>query len=396
MSMRRVKFGVFLTILAMVIVGSACSPSAEPAPTPAPAPAPAPTPAPSANQAPKISGLTAPQTQTYPSNIIDEIKCNASDPDGDTLTYDWSTTGGKFTGTGPTVSWVAPGNYGDYDITVTVKDGKGGITQATITLSVVSNLDPVISSLVAAPATVQPKASSTITCVASDPDSAILNYSWKTSDGSITGAGSTVTWIAPDRKGQFTITVTVDDGRGGQTGDNVSVTVVLSEKTEIFTPLDNETGRVSSEGDKDTSRTVAGDEVDNLGYRAFWSFDLYSLRNTEVKDARLTFTVKKVMGEPFDKMTGLGGLHIYEVRYEPGQLPGLKEYNEYHELAPSIIWEPPTVIDVTDLVSKIGQGISASDRFQVEARFIQQFNGNYNPDYVEWERVTLTITYAEK
>jgi len=381
----------------MVIVGSACSPSAEPAPTPAPAPSPspAPAPAPTANQAPKISGLTAPQTQTYPSNIIDEIKCNASDPDGDTLTYDWSTTGGKFTGTGPTVSWVAPGIYGDYDITVTVKDGKGGITQATITLSVVSNLDPVISSLVAAPATVQPKASSTITCVASDPDGDILNYSWKASDGSITGAGSTVTWIAPDTEGQFTITVTVDDGRGGQTGDNVSVTVLLSEKTETFTPLANETGTVSSKGDKDTSRTVAGDEVDNLGYRAFWSFDLYSLRNTEVKDAKLTFTVKKVMGEPFDKMTGLGGLHIYEVLYEPGQLPDFST-KEYHELAPSIIWEPPTVIDVTDLVSKIGQGISASDRFQVEAKFVQQFNGNYNPDYVEWERVILTVTYAEK
>jgi len=394
MSMHRVKFGVFLTILAMVIVGSACSPSAEPTPTPAPAPTPTPAPAPSANQAPKISGLTTPQTQTYPSNIIDEIKCNASDPDGDSLTYDWSTTGGKFTGTGPTVSWVAPENYGDYDITVTVKDGKGGITQATLALSVVSNLDPVISSLVADPATVQPNASSTITCVASDPDSDVLNYSWKASGGSITGAGSTVTWIAPGIVGQFTITVTVDDGRGGQTGDNASVTVLLSEKTETFTPLAKETGRVSSKGDKDTSRTIAGDEGDNLSYRAFWSFDLYSLSSTEVRDAKLTFTVKKVMGEPFDKMTGLGGLHIYEVRYE-GQLPGFST-KEYHELAPLTIWEPPTAIDITDLVSKIGQGISASDRFQIEAKFVQQTNGDCTPDYVEWERVILTVTYAEK
>ncbi|GAI02137.1 unnamed protein product [marine sediment metagenome] len=54
------------------------------------------------------------------------------------------------------------------------------------------------------------------------------------------------------------------------------------------------------------------------------------------------------------------------------------------------------MIDVTDLVSKIGQGISASDRFQVEAKFVQQTNGNNNPDYVEWERVILTVTYAEK
>jgi len=65
-------------------------------------------------------------------------------------------------------------------------------------------------------------------------------------------------------------------------------------------------------------------------------FDLYNLRTSKVKDAQLTFVTNKGMGKPFDKMTGLGGLHIYEVRYEPGQLPGFST-KEYHELAPPIM-----------------------------------------------------------
>jgi hypothetical protein len=94
---------------------------------------------------------------------------------------------------------------------VTVKDGKGGTTQASVTLGVVKNQDPAISSLTANPITVLPQSRSTVTCTASDPDGDALTYSWEASEGEITGVGKTVTWIAPDREGWFTITVTVDD-----------------------------------------------------------------------------------------------------------------------------------------------------------------------------------------
>ena len=175
----------------------------------------------------------------------------------------------------------------------------------------------------------------------------------------------------------------------------VSVTVALTQKTTTFNPVANETGTVSSTGDRDTSRTVAGDSESNVGYRAFWSFDLYSLRGTDVKDAKLTFTTRLVAGEPFSKTTGLGGLHILAVRYQPGQLPNFSP-DTYSEPA-SIMWQPPTEdIDVTKLVRNIGLGISASDRLQVEASFIHETNGNYIAEYVEWLSVILTVTYAKK
>ena len=111
---------------------------------------------------------------------------------------------------------------------------------------------------------------------------------------------------------------------------------------------------------------------------------------------KLTFTTKgAVVGEPFDKNTGLGGLHIVAVRYEQGHLPAFAP-EIYSELA-SVMWEPPTEdIDVTKLVRNIGLGLSASDRLQVEASFIHQTNGNHIAEYVEWLSAVLTVTYAEK
>ncbi|MEA3431961.1 MAG: PKD domain-containing protein, partial [candidate division WOR-3 bacterium] len=120
----RVKFGVILAIVAMVIVSSACGPSTQPPP--------------SGNQPPVISSLTAAETDVYPLSTV-AIQCAASDPDGDPISYAWSTTGGSLTGTGSTVSWVAPEYYGDYDVTVTVEDDQGNSTVRSISLNVVAN-----------------------------------------------------------------------------------------------------------------------------------------------------------------------------------------------------------------------------------------------------------------
>lgn len=143
----KTRLGIILAIFALLIVSSACEPGEEATPTP--------TPEPGINQPPVISSLTPAQSQVYPLSII-EIQCVASDPDGDAISYAWSTTGGKFTGTGPTVSWIAPAHYGTYEVTVTVQDDKGNSTIKSITLSVVANRDPQILSLVAAPDTVLP------------------------------------------------------------------------------------------------------------------------------------------------------------------------------------------------------------------------------------------------
>ena len=386
----KIKFGVILATLVMVIVlSSACGPGAEPQPQP-PAP-----PEPGGNQPPVISSLTSAQTQVYPSSII-EIECVASDPDGDAISYEWSTTGGKFSGAGPVVSWVAPEHLGNYDITVTIKDGKGGITQGTITLSVVQNRDPEILSLDASPDTVLPNDKSMITCAARDPDGDVLNYSWEASDGSITGVGDTIIWVAPDREGEFIITVIVDDGKGGQNAAHVSITVCRPIKTLTLNLLPSETGTVSSTGDKDSSKIMAVDSDKDVGYRAFFSFDISQLKGTEIKDAKLTFTTGKVFGKPFDKSTGLGGLQLYRVRGEQGQLPDYATDRDRLVKGSQVMWEPPTVIDVTPEVRSALLIPKFSVHLQFEASFRDKTNANHFADYIRWSLATLTVTYVEK
>ena len=64
------------------------------------------------------------------------ITCEASDPDGDELTYEWSAERGNISGEGATVSWVGPNEYGTFYITVTVTDGRGGEVSGEIDIIV--------------------------------------------------------------------------------------------------------------------------------------------------------------------------------------------------------------------------------------------------------------------
>jgi hypothetical protein len=66
--------------------------------------------------------------------------CNASaaDPDGDPLSYAWSTSGGRVTGSGPTATLETTGVRCDstLTVTVTVSDGRGGTASANDTVRV--------------------------------------------------------------------------------------------------------------------------------------------------------------------------------------------------------------------------------------------------------------------
>jgi hypothetical protein len=90
----------------------------------------------SQNQSPKISSLTADTLYVYPMAKA-ELQCVASAPQGDAVTFKWSSTEGTFTGTGPAVRWNAPNNYGKFHIMVIVEDSKGRSSKDTITIEVV-------------------------------------------------------------------------------------------------------------------------------------------------------------------------------------------------------------------------------------------------------------------
>jgi hypothetical protein len=166
-----------------------------------------------ANHQPAITSLEAEPERVLPSESC-QIACNASDPDGDELSYNWSASGGAINGEGATVTWTAPDSAGSYNVTVMVTDGRGGEVTKQVTITVRANKPPTITSLVADADWTTPSGSIQVTCTASDSDDDELNYEWSTSGGNITGTGSEVIWTAPQEVGIYHVTVVVKDGHG--------------------------------------------------------------------------------------------------------------------------------------------------------------------------------------
>jgi hypothetical protein len=146
------------------------------------------------------------------------VTCVGSDPDNDPLTWTWTSTGGKVDGTGPQVRWLSAGTpLGSYTITATADDGRGGSASSSVAVRVEPrpNHPPTVTcsadrSSVFAGERVH------VTANANDPDGDPLTYAWRSNGGQIVGSGAAVdfdtTGLSP---GNYTVTVRVDDGRGG-------------------------------------------------------------------------------------------------------------------------------------------------------------------------------------
>lgn len=97
---------------------------------------PPPPPPPPSNRPPTVA------CQVEKSTLIpgETARCRAtaSDPDGDPLTYEWSASAGKVTGSGAEATFDSAGITGPTTVTVTVKvsDGRGGTASANCTVRV--------------------------------------------------------------------------------------------------------------------------------------------------------------------------------------------------------------------------------------------------------------------
>jgi len=182
------------------------------------------------NHTPTITSLIANDDQL---TLADKchIECKAEDPDEDSLSYEWSASGGDISGLGSSVTWNAPEEEGSYEVRVTVSDGQGGGDTKSLTISVELPDPLVIEELVVTSET--PKylvkqlagyvilkgISCEIECVASGGYKP--SYEWSASKGNISGHGSLVVWTAPSCKCDVTITVTVSDRVGNMVTEKI-------------------------------------------------------------------------------------------------------------------------------------------------------------------------------
>ena len=102
--------------------------------TPPPPPPPPDPPAP--NRPPTVSVSCDPCEVLVNETV--NLRADASDPDGDALTYQWNAPTGEFTGGRDrvTTTWQAPGDAGAVPVSVTVSDGNGGSASDTANITV--------------------------------------------------------------------------------------------------------------------------------------------------------------------------------------------------------------------------------------------------------------------
>ncbi len=214
--------GLAAVICLLLLIGaSLVSCFSSPAPPPPPP-----------NHAPRIISLTAERSEVPVLGNV-RINCLVADADGDSLSYNWSASGGTVEGTGSEVLWVAPEAPASYTVTVVVLDGNGGRASRSLTLTAFvrpNNLPRIVSLTIdgAPPRDVNSSrayATHTLKCVAEDPDGDTLRYIWSCTGGKITGQGGEVGWTAPGVSDDYTVTVLVSDGRGGTATETLRFSV---------------------------------------------------------------------------------------------------------------------------------------------------------------------------
>jgi hypothetical protein len=89
-----------------------------------------------------------------------------------------------------------------------------------------STKSTLISSLEAEYPRVYPKGMSEIKCVTSVPTGDIVQFTWSSDGGSVTGDGSTVLWQAPNEYGDFHVMVTAKDSNGDKAEAVLTLSVV--------------------------------------------------------------------------------------------------------------------------------------------------------------------------
>lgn len=199
-----------------------------------------------ANYPPRIKSLV-PDSSTILAKHGVRIYCTATDKDNDTLTYSWSGSGGTILGSGPVVTWLAPDSIGTYIVTCTVTDMRGAQAVSPNTINVVQSVNrpPVILKMKAMPRKINIGATTTLSCLAVDPDSNALSYRWSARSGSLSGSGSIVSWQAPVTEGNYFIRCIVDDGVGGIVTDSLGLEVrdfskVQSGRLVAFYPFNGD------------------------------------------------------------------------------------------------------------------------------------------------------------
>ncbi|MBD3166584.1 hypothetical protein GF324_08295 [bacterium] len=174
------------------------------------------------NHAPSIPDFTVSEDDSISFNDTLYVECQAVDADNDSLSYSWFADGGEFLAdtTQRETIWTSGGEYGVYEIGVTVRDARNETSR--VDTVIVTNLPPVIEEVRVVDAVVAVNDTVTLACDAYDPDipDLELGYQWSVTQGNLLeNNAAVVRWATPPLTGTQTVSVTVSDDFNNRSRD---------------------------------------------------------------------------------------------------------------------------------------------------------------------------------
>ena len=209
-----------------------------------------------------------------------------------TLTYNWSGTGGKVSGTGATgtvdTTGLAPGSY---TVVARVNDAKrknnGEATcNSSFNVKELPKNPPTISCS-PNPSTVQVGGTSIITSNAKSPDGRPLTYSYTSTAGTISGTTETANLNTGGASGTITVTCNTQDDRGLSASNTTAVNVEAPPPPALVAPEASKLNQIDFK--KKSPR------VDNAAKAIL---DDVALRMQRDSDARLVLVGESASDEP--------------------------------------------------------------------------------------------------
>jgi hypothetical protein len=208
-----------------------------------------------------------------------------------------------------------------YTLTATAKNTKGEDTDSLV-LTWGCNNNPVINDITLSSATILINKTYDVTASATDPDGDSLTYEWTVSGGAINNdAANPMKWTTPNTAGDYTITVKVTDGKGGEATKSKTVSASAPASVNLVVP------RIPAEGGYVAQGGVpinvggclyAGDSTTNKYVCGYISYDISGLTGAIIQNASLTFTIKTKWGDP----SFFASFCVYDTYWGTNQISG--------------------------------------------------------------------------
>jgi len=236
---RRVQLFPVLMLLGLLACGGNKQ-DKGPDPTSTPTPSATPTPTSTSANRPPVADAGSNQTVAVAS-MVSLNGATSSDPDGDPLTFDWRVANAPFgsraglINAGTAAPSFIPDLAGDYSIQLTVSDGRGGSTQASLQIHATAIAQALPTAYAGADQIVLPAQTVTLAGAGGrDPRGGSLTYAWsfRSRPQGSSAVLSSVSAIAPsfvaDQPGLYQVDLMVQAGGLNSVPDTVQITAQAS------------------------------------------------------------------------------------------------------------------------------------------------------------------------